>query len=128
MTTVLITFAATWITDLATSTSVQVYKTERTEQDSLDVQVRNYAGGRRRIISTPARVRLSALTFRRVSVADVETLRTWRGRILLLRDAQGWRRWGTYADIVPATVSPAPSVPTYEVSLTWQDVDYDESV
>jgi len=129
MATVLVTFAATWITDLATLASVQVFKTDRTEQDALDVQVRPYAGGRRRIISTPARVRSSALTFQRVSAADVETLRGWCGRLLLLRDFQGWRRFGTIAGIVPVAIFQGPETPPiFTVSLTWLDSDYSEAV
>ena len=129
MATVTLTFAATWITDLATSASVQLLKTARSEQDGIDVQVRPYAGGRLRIISTPKHTRSSALTFQRVSAADVETLRGWRGRILLLRDFQGWRRFGTFADIAPVAIFQGPSVPPlYTVSLTWLDSDYNEAV
>jgi len=129
MATVLVTFTATWITDLATLASVQVFKTDRTEQDALDVQVRSYAGGRRRIISTPTRVRSSALTFQRMSDADVETLRGWCGRMLLLRDFLGWRRFGTIGGIVPVAIFQGPDAPPiYTVSLTWLDSDYTEGV
>ena len=123
-----VVFDATWITDPLTGVSVQVWKTERAETDDLVVEVRSYAGGRRRIISTPAQQRLTPLTLRGMSADDVTTLRGWRGRLLLLRDAQGWRRWGTYAGLATTTVYPAPHAPVYEASLTWQHCDYDESV
>ena len=63
-----------------------------------------------------------------MSEADLATLRGWRGRLLLLRDAQGWRRWGTYASLSSTSIYPAPHVPVYEASLTWQHSDYDEAV
>jgi len=128
MATIDVVSTGTWITDLVTATSVRGLKTDRSEQDVLDVLVRGYAGGRLRIISTPSHVRVTPLTLRGVTSTDLETLRGWRGRLLLLRDAQGWRRWGTYAGVTSDTVYPAPHVAVYEVSLTWQDVDYDESV
>ena len=123
-----VTFRATWITDVATGTSVQVWKTDRAETDTRDVRVVSYAGGRTRIISTPRRERTTPLTFRGVTDTDLETLRGWAGRPLLLRDAQGWRRWGTYAGVAPTSVTYAPEEPLYEVSLTWLDATYDEAV
>lgn len=139
MTTVFVAFAGTWLTDPTNPTvSLRLYKKDRAEQDTLDATVRTYAGGqdsdgnptpgRRRIISTSADVRSSALTFQRASGADVEQLRLWRGRLLLLRDFQGWRRWGMYADIAPVSINRGPGQdPIYAVSVTWVDVDFDES-
>ena len=123
-----VVFDATWITDPTTGVSVQVWKTERAETDDLDVEVRSYANGRRRIISTPAQKRDTPLTLRGVSDADLTTLRGWRGRLLLLRDAQGWRRWGTYAGLASTSIYPAPHEPVYEVSLTFQHSDYHEEI
>jgi hypothetical protein len=130
MTAVIVAFAGTWLTDPTDpSVSLQVFKTDRVELDSVAATVRTYAGGRRRIITTPGDDRSSALTFQRASVADVEQLRAWRGRLLLLRDFQGWRRWGMYADIAPVSINRGPGHdPIYAVSLTWVDVDYDEAV
>lgn len=129
-TTVDVAFVGTWLTDPSDpSVSLQVFKTVRTEQDTLDVNVRVYAGGRRRIITTPADVRSTPLTLQRVAAADVENLRDWRGRLLLLRDFQGWRRFGTYADIAVSSVFQGTvQLPYYTVALTFTDVDYTEAV
>jgi len=134
MTTVTLTFVGTWITDPTTGESVTGLKTDRIETDKRDVQIRSYGGGplsrqpRRRIISTPRRDRSTPLILRSVSDTDLEILRDWAGRLLLLRDGQGWRRWGTFDGIVPTTVHPAPQVPVYDVALTWFDVDYSDAV
>lgn len=138
MTTVDVTFRGTWLTDAADPTqSLQLWKTDRKEDDEVDAQVRTRAGNRKVIVETPRADRSSQMTFRGVSAADLETLRGrendpsdhgWRGRVLLLRDPQGWRRWGMFAGVQVQTIYPAPYVPVYEVSLTWLDVTYDESV
>lgn len=130
MTTVNVVIVGTFLTDVANPTNnVQVFKVDRSEQDAAGVAVRIYAGGRRRIITTPADVRSTSLTLQRVSASDVETLRGWRGRVLLLRDFQGWRRFGTFAEIASQSVFQGLSAPPlYTVTLTWTDVDYNEGV
>jgi|GEM_PF-1202095 len=130
MTTVTVAFAGTWLTDPTDpAVSLQLSKQTRSETAYVSAYVRTYAGGRRRIISTPGDDRSSALTFQRASGADVEQLRAWRGRLLLLRDFQGWRRWGMFADIAPVSINRGPGRdPIYAVSLTWIDVDYSEAV
>jgi hypothetical protein len=130
MTSVTVAFAGTYLSDPTNpSEMLQVFKVTRTEQDTVAASVRVYAGGRRRIISTPSDVRSSPLVFQHASAADVEQLRAWRGRLLLLRDFQGWRRWGMYADIAPVAVFRGNvQTPFFTVSLTWLDVDYSEGV
>jgi hypothetical protein len=129
MTSCSVVFAGTWLTDPTNPTvSVQVFKQTRTEQDVSGATVRTYAGGRRRIITTPSDVRTTPMVLQHVSAADVETLRALRGRLLLLRDFQGWRRWGMFADIAPVSVFRGSSAPLYTVALTWVDSDYSEAV
>jgi len=126
MTTVVVAFAGTWVTDPTTGASVQAFKVDRKEQDTLTGSVRAYAGGRTRVITTPGDTRTSPVTFRVVSGPDLETLRSWRGRVLLLRDPQGWRRWGTYLAV---DVSPTAKMqPFYDVAFTWTDLTYTEDV
>lgn len=130
MSAVAVSFPATWLTDPTTpAVSLQLFKVARVEQDTAAGQVQVYAGGRRRIISTPGDVRQSALTFQRVSAADLETLRSWRGRVLLLRDYQGWRRWGTFFDVQVTAFYRGPvEQQVHQVAVTWTDVDYTEGV
>jgi hypothetical protein len=127
MTTILVAFAGTWVTDPTTGASVQAFKVDRKETDTLTgARVAVYAGGRTRVITTPADSRVSAVVFRAVSETDKDTLRDWRGRVLLLRDPSGWRRWGSYLAV---DVSPiAKMQPTYDVAFTWTDLSYTEGV
>lgn len=123
MTTLTVVFAGTWITDPSTGASVQAFKADRKETDTLPgARVAVYAGGRTRVISTPADTRTSAVVLRAVSETDKNTLRDWRGRALLLRDPSGWRRWGTYLAVDVS--QPAKMTPSYDVAFTWTDVTY----
>jgi len=126
MTTITVAMTGTWLTDPITLTSLQLWKVARAESDDLDVAVRVYAGGRRRVITTPSTVRSTPLTFRGVTAQDLATLRGWRGRVLLLRDPAGWRRWGVYGGVEHSTGHPAPMTPLFDVSVTFTDVDYVE--
>jgi len=129
MATIDVVFAGTYFTDPSTLVSVNVFKVDRVEVDSHAGGVRTYAGGRRRIISGPATDRSSALTLHRVSYADVETLRRFRGQCLLLRDGQGWRRWGSFLDLSIQSVFQGPvASPLFTVGLTWVDSDFVEAV
>lgn len=127
MTVATLNLTGTWLTDPSNpSVSLHLVKADRAEQDTLTGSVRVFAGGRRRIILTPADTRQSTLTFQRVSEDDLATLRGWRGRVLLLRDWQGWRRWGTYFDLQPKALGGVDN--PYQVQITWLDCDYDEGV
>jgi hypothetical protein len=126
MATIDVVFAGTWITNPVTLASVQAFTTDSKEQNTLDGSVRKYAGGRSRVITSAADTRTSTMTFRAVSAADLETLRSWRGRVLLLRDPQGWRRWGTFLGVDVTRMYQVP--PIYDVSLTFTDLTYVEGV
>lgn len=128
MTAVNVAFQGTRLVDpSAPAVSLQLFKAARAEQDVVPGSVRMYAGGRLRIITTPGTNRQSSLTFVRCTESNVATLRAWRGRLLLLRDGQGWRRWGTYFDVQPASVVSSVGAP-YTVQITWLDSTYIEGV
>lgn len=129
MTTINVVFQGTFITDPTDTTSVQVSKVDRSEHDNKAGSVRIYAGGRRRIITGPGVDRSSALTLNRVTAAELKTLLGWRGRTLLLRDFQDWRRFGTFLDLQWTSVFQGPTAsPLFTVALTWSDSDYSEAV
>lgn len=116
----------TWLTDPANpSGSLVLMKKDRTAQHTRDGSVKAYASGFRRIVITPADTGQSTLVFQRVTDDQLAQLIAWRGRILLLRDWQGWRRWGNFLDV--QVVSLAAVDDPYEVTITWQDADYVEA-
>lgn len=132
MTTLDVTFAGAWLCDPTDpSTRMQVFRATRgTAAANLNgSQVRTYAGGRRRIITTPADEQTVALVLRRVTDTQFATLLGWRGRLLLFRDYQGWRRFGTFFAVGESSVFRGVDLqPVHNVTLTWTDADYSEGV
>lgn len=127
MTTVNVVMVGTWISDAVDPTqSVQAFKVDRKKQDTKGGQFRDYAGGRTRIITTASDTSTSAVTFRSVSEADKNTLLDFRGRVLLLRDPLGWRRFGSY--LSADTVQTGKGLSLYDVSFMFTEVTFDESV
>ena len=100
MATVLLTFTEAWLTDVANPTvSVHASFPDRASTDALDGAVRFYAGGRRRVITTPRETHTFPLTLQLVTDADVALLTSWRGRVLLLRDGAGRRVFVTFLSL-----------------------------
>ena len=128
MTSVLVAFDDVWLTDVADPTvSVQASSPEREETAHLDGEVRFYAGGRRRVITSMSDARTYPLTLQWLTPADVDQLRSWRGRVLLLRDSLGRRVFGTFLAVEVADryiVGGWRSV----VTLTFTELSYTEGV
>jgi hypothetical protein len=126
MATIQVSFDGTYLTDPTDPTiSLHLFKGERPATDTLDGDVRVYAGGRRRVITSARKTRTSNLTFNKVSSVDLETLRDWRGRVLLIRDMAGWRWFGTYFSMASSAQWMGPDTPPiYTVDLTFTEVDY----
>jgi hypothetical protein len=66
----------------------------REYEDELDGEVRTYAAGRRRLITTPARVRAVTGLELVVTVAQYAVLNSWVGQIVLYRDGHGVKQYG----------------------------------
>lgn len=128
MTTVLVTFNDLWLCDV-TDPSVTVHasypKDARTAH--LDGDFRSYAGGRVRIITTPADARTHPITLQWLTPAQVDTLDGWRGKVLLLRTDDGRRVFGSYLDCDPEFIL-ANGVRCAILPLVFTELTYDESV
>lgn len=86
------------VDDLAAQVALEV--TSLREQDAVSGAVRTYAGGRRRSVTRAGTLRTFPIT------ADVlrdrlqlDLLRSWKGRLLLLRDPRGRKVFGTFYDL-----------------------------
>lgn len=127
MATVTVTFDNIWITDVVSLVSVVAASPGRDVSAALTGSVRLYAGGRRRIVSTPADEVTYPLTLRWVSDTDTAQLVAWRGRLLLLRDTLGRRVFGTYFQVDQSDVTRGAEF-WHDLSLTFVQSDYDEAV
>ena len=98
--------------------------------DSITVggEVRQY-GNRRRLIRTRNRTSQIQLPLTKITPDQLAWLDDHAGETLLLR-TETWRRWGTYLQFQPTPMymNVPPERQLYRVTLTWTDVDVDESV
>lgn len=128
MTTLVVVFEDCWVTD-PTEPEISVHASypDRGHAAGVDGEVRTYAGGRRRVITSARKSATYPVTLQLLSDAEVEQLKVWRGRVLLLRDGEGLRVWGSYMAL-DVTSYWDPEGPVSDVSLTFTAVDHDESV
>jgi hypothetical protein len=127
MTTATLTITNIWITDVASSVSVVAASPTRDLTAALSGSIRFYAGGRARVITTPADLVTYPLALQLVSDTDAALLIAWRGQVLLLRDALGRRVFGTYLQVDLSDVTQGAEF-WHNVSLSFTQIDYDESV
>lgn len=128
MSTILVSFADAWLTDAANPTvSVHASFPERGQAATLDGEVRHYAGGRRRVITTARRSATFPLTLQLLGDDDLAQVIAWQGSVLLLRDGEGRRIFGTFL-AVDVKDYWDPDGPLHEVSLTFSEVDFVEGL
>jgi hypothetical protein len=128
MTTLNVVFTDLWLTDVSNpSVSVHASFTERVASTSVAGQVRTYAGGRRRVITTPADTVAFPLTLQAVTAAEVAVLEGWRGKVVLLRDTSGRRVFGSFMALDVRDTWTVDG-PLADVGLTVTQVDYSEAV
>ena len=127
MTTATLTIALTWLTNPTTGVSVTAPNPVRSGGATLGGSIRPYAGGRMRVITTRADVRAFPVVMQNISDADLLLLDSWRGQVILLRDASGWRKWVSFLDL-KWTDYPYNGGMYHDVSLVAQEVTYSEAV
>lgn len=86
--------------------------------------VRQYAAGRSRAVLKGGRTGTTTLHVRTTDFALVDTLHSWVGQRVFIRDERGRSAWGVYFD-VPETDAEARRV---EFDLTIQHVSFDPAV
>ena len=97
MSTIDVVFEDVFLCDVTNpAVTVHAHSPERDRSADLDGEVRYYAGGRARVITSAKDARTYPLTLQWLTVTDVDLLTSWRGRVLLLRDGLGRRVFGTF--------------------------------
>jgi hypothetical protein len=128
MTTVQVAFADAWLTGVSNpSVSVRAWFPERKSTSLLDGEIRFYAGGRRRIITSARSTHRFPLTLQLLDDPQLALLESWRGQVLLLRDKAGRRVFGTFLtfDVEDWWM---PEGLRHIVTLTFTEVTYSEGV
>lgn len=120
-------FEDTWLTLAADPTlSVHAACPERTSDDAIAGEVRYYAGGRARSITSDQQSATFPLTLQLLSAADAALLKSWRGQVMLLRDGEGRRVWGTFFSRAIVDYWD-PDGTVFDVTVTFQELTYIET-
>lgn len=121
-----ITLDRMWVNLLATGASVSGFSRDRASSFSTAVEVRQYAGGRQRAVSSVGEAGTFSFTLVDVPAATVDTLRLWAGQAVQVRDDRGRLFVGVYAGVTPTDQPYRPDL--YAVAVTVQAVTADVGV
>lgn len=89
-----------WINLMATGQGVSgVSARDRAETYQVPTEVRTYAGGRRRAVTSAGELGSYKVQLLLISRASVETLRSWQGQLVQMRDHKGRRFFGIYSSV-----------------------------
>lgn len=121
---VAISLDRTYVNLVATGAYVAAYTGRgRSRQYRQDGGVQAFAGGRYRSIGVEGLLGTQTFMLRDVTDADIETLKTWIGQTVLVRDNRGRRMFGTYYEV---GFSDRMSPGLYDVTLNVTEVSYQE--
>jgi hypothetical protein len=102
--------------------------------DTLDGEVRYYAGGLAEPSVRSQDSRSYPITLKHLSSVQVAQVRAWRGTTLIVRSVDGERFFATYFAIAPRRVlrtTPEDGTPeqvTYDVDIEFTRVSFDETL
>lgn len=119
-----LTLTKVFLNRLDNGESVAAPSTDRGQSYSMDGEVRSYAGGRQRFFGTTGEHGTFQVTLRRLTLAQVATLRTWKGLAVQLRDRRGQSITGTFTTV---TLKEWPDL-LYDAAITINLVTYPDEV
>jgi hypothetical protein len=108
------------------SATLVIAQYAETERIADPTSVRTYAGGVRRIVSTPGRDEGYAVSYERMSRADYDALRDLVSVPVLFRDQRGRAVFGVIAGLVGVELAQRDLVE--DVSFTLSNITYSEVV
>jgi hypothetical protein len=121
-----LTLTAVWINLLSSGAAVTAQSApDRTEVYAVAGETRTYAGGRRRAVTSAGELGTYAFTLLLLARADVETLRSWQGLPVQVRDHKGRRFFGTFYGV---NIAEYIDRSRWEVSITLSVVTAAEGV
>jgi hypothetical protein len=92
-----LTLDRVWVNRMDSGESVSAMSgVARSRQHDMAGEVRTYAGGRQRSVTTEGERGQFAFTLRLVSQDAIDTLREWKGLDVQVRDHRGQRFFGVY--------------------------------
>lgn len=112
-----------WINLMSTGAAVHAYSSDRGRETSVDGEVRKFAGGRLRAISSEGQRGTFAFKLRDVTNDQIEILKSWYGKLVCVRDHRGRRYFGVY---FAAPETERKTTTLWDVSINLQEVTYEE--
>ncbi|PZG17808.1 hypothetical protein C1I95_14760 [Micromonospora craterilacus] len=113
-----------WINLMADGEAISAFSAERGRTVAVQGETRTYGGGRRRAITQQGHTETRPFTLRRVTTAQVETLRRWLGQEVMWRDYRGQRAVGVLFDLDVHEWK--TEIDLYDVTTTLQEVTWTE--
>lgn len=121
---VAVTLDRTFVNLVSTGETVQAYTGRgRSRQYRTDGAVQQFAGGRFRSIALEGVAGAQTFMLRDVPPDDIDTLKSWIGETVLVRDNRGRRMFGTYYEV---GFNDGMDAGYYDVSLVVTEVSYEE--
>ncbi|MGW3608936.1 hypothetical protein ACWD6N_03455 [Micromonospora sp. NPDC005163] len=115
-----------WVNRVDSGEAVSAYSIDRSRTHGIAGEVRAYAGGRQRSIAVEGERGEWSFTLRRLTLADIDTLRAWEGVLVQVRDHRGQREFGVIYDV--PQVEYVHDAARYDVGLTLRMVTAAEGV
>ena len=124
-----VTLTKVWLHDAADlSTSIEVGAANVLENPKRLAPVRKYAGGRFRLITVPGIAKAYQLSFPYLTRSEVNQIRTWSGKLLLMRDSFGRKVYGRWDEPTFSEVPSRNNALIFRTSLTFDEVTSSEAV
>jgi hypothetical protein len=120
-----LTLTKMWINRLDTGEGVSGYTSaDRDRTHVAHGEVRTYAGGRQRSISSAGEVSTFSFAMLDISATDVDTLRSWKKVAVVVRDHRGQKYFGVFFEVSVTEIKTAG----YNVAISLKFVDTTEGV
>jgi len=121
-----LTFGKLWLNPASNLAAGLALKSQSLEHDpAVFVDVRPYAGGNFRMVTTPGKQRSVKVVANFCTDAQVAQLKTWQGTLLCLRDGRGEKLYGVYTD---PTFAPRTMPNSWVVGFTFTEISFSETV
>jgi hypothetical protein len=120
-----LTLAKFWINLMADGSAFSAYSDERSFEFGTESEVRTYAGGRRRNITTPSTSKSFSVKLKVLTLTQVTALELWLDRVVQIRDYRGFRMIGVFRD---CKVTEHKADLDYDVSLSFEQLTHLDGV
>jgi hypothetical protein len=115
-----------WINLVPTGDAVSARSTGRAWSTEVSGEIRTYADGRRRSVTTEGVGVTAALTLALLTQAELETLESWMGSTVQIRDFRGQRAFGVFLAVTRVEVPNEKTM--WHAQLEIRTVSVDEGV